>query len=74
MILINKVKESCLFQFLHDLHEEHAHNLEKKIVRLCVVTRVFYFIKFLNRDLCQFVDLVPSQMQKKNCTSIIVIL
>ena len=51
MILINKVKESCHFQFLYDLHEEHAHNLEKKNVQLFVITRIFYFIKFLNRDL-----------------------
>jgi len=52
MNLINKIKEGCQFDFLYSGRAEHAIHLEHSTVKLFVVTRIFYLIKFYNRDLC----------------------
>ena len=51
MRLTHKIMEHCNFEFLLKDHPEHAFHLEKNIVKMFVVTRIFYFIKFYNRDM-----------------------
>ena len=52
MTITCRIKECCNFEFLLREHPEHAFHLEQSIVKLFVITRIFYFVKFYNRDIC----------------------
>ena len=51
-ILMNKVREQCDFSYLYTCHAEHAIHLESNLIKLFVETRMFYHVKFFNRDVC----------------------
>ena len=41
----------CNFQFLHIRHAEHAIYLSQKLTKMYIVMRLFYAVKFANREL-----------------------
>lgn len=44
----------CNFSFLFSLHPEHALYLSVKLIKMYLVMRIFYAIKFNNRNLTRF--------------------
>jgi hypothetical protein len=49
--LYDVISPSCDFTFLFTLHPEHALYLSQKILKLYIVMRIFYAVKFANREL-----------------------
>ena len=47
-----RIKEYCNFEFLLSEPQEHAFHLKQSIFKMFVVTQIFYFVKFYNRDIC----------------------
>jgi Transposase protein len=45
---------SCDFTFLFRRHAEHAQYLSEKLIKMFMVMRIFYAVKFNNRDLTRF--------------------
>lgn len=52
--LYNAAFPLCDFSFLFHRHPEHALYLSQKVIRLYMVMRIFYAIKFNNRNLTRF--------------------
>ena len=51
--LFNIIQPHCDFQFLFVRHPEHALYLSQKLTKVYIVLRLFYAVKFSNRDLKQ---------------------
>ena len=51
MSLFNVIQPKCDFQFLFIRHPEHACYLSDKLTKMYIVMRIFYAIKFANREL-----------------------
>jgi len=50
-VLYNTVQPQCDFGFLFVRHPEHALYLSEKLTKLYIVMRLFYAVKFSNREL-----------------------
>jgi len=50
-MIMNTINNQCNFSFLFSLHAEHALHLQDSLVRNFVITRIYYYVKFYNREL-----------------------